>query len=132
MTNKEMENKKLNYLSQEWKIKGHPYQIADTGDYGGHYEITNGKISLLTKEENDEVLQPIVDALNNSGCKFYQDDWFEFENKLLKERILKEIYVTYDKSDGEIFCAFVDKEQCKREAEESGCGMQSVRLVLKQ
>lgn len=43
-----------------------------------------------------------------------------------------EIYVTYDKSDGEIFCAFIDKEQCKCEAEESGCGMQTVRLVVKQ
>jgi hypothetical protein len=43
-----------------------------------------------------------------------------------------EIYVTYDRSDGEIFCAFIDKEQCKREAEESGCGMQTVRLVGKQ
>ena len=40
-----------------------------------------------------------------------------------------EIYLTYDRSDGEVFCAFVDKEQCKREAEESGCGMQTVRLV---
>lgn len=43
-----------------------------------------------------------------------------------------EIYVTYDKSDGEVFCAFVDKEQCKREAEECGCGMKTVRLVGKQ
>jgi len=43
-----------------------------------------------------------------------------------------EIYVTYDRSDGEILCAFIDKEQCKREAEECGCGMQTVRLVGKQ
>lgn len=43
-----------------------------------------------------------------------------------------EIYLTYDISDGEVFCAFVDKEQCKREAEESGCGMRTVRLVGKQ
>lgn len=40
-----------------------------------------------------------------------------------------EIYATYDRCDGEIFCAFVDKEQCKREAEESGCGMKTVQLV---
>lgn len=43
-----------------------------------------------------------------------------------------EIYLTYDRSDGEVLCAFVDKEQCKREAEECGCGMQTVRLVGKQ
>ena len=40
----------------------------------------------------------------------------------------EEIYITYDKSDGEILCAFVDKEECEREAEESGCGMQTVIL----
>ena len=28
----------------EWKLIGHSYQIADTGDYDGHYEITDGKI----------------------------------------------------------------------------------------
>jgi hypothetical protein len=27
--------------------------------------------------------------LNNSGCKFYQDDWIEFENKMLKEEIIR-------------------------------------------
>ena len=70
-----------------WELKGHSHQIADTGDYDGYYEITNGKISLLTKDDDDEALQPIVDALNDSGCKFYQDDWFEFENKMLKEEI---------------------------------------------
>ncbi len=34
--------------STPWELKGHSHQIADTGDYDGHYEITNGKISLLT------------------------------------------------------------------------------------
>ena len=73
--------------STGWELKGHSHQIADTGDYDGYYEITNGKISLLTKDDDDEALQPIVDALNDSGCKFYQDDWFEFENNMLKEEI---------------------------------------------
>ncbi len=41
----------------------------------------------------------------------------------------KEIYITYDESDGEVFCAFVSKEQCEAEAKECGCGMQTVRLV---
>lgn len=69
-----------------WKLKPHPHQIADTG---GYYEITDDKISLLTKDDDDEALQTIVDALNDSGCKFYQDDWFEFENKILKEEIIR-------------------------------------------
>jgi len=72
-------------VSTLFKLIGHSGQIADTGDYDGYYEITDGKVSLLTKDDDDEVLQPIVDALNNSGCKFYQDDWFEFENKILKD-----------------------------------------------
>ena len=55
----------------EWKLKGHSYQIADTGDYDGYYELTNGKISLLTKNDDVRVLQAIVDVLNYSGCKFY-------------------------------------------------------------
>lgn len=74
--------------STSWELKGHSHQIADTGDYDGYYEITNGKISLLTTDD-DEALQPIVDVLNDSGCKFYQDDWFEFENKILKEEITR-------------------------------------------
>lgn len=40
-----------------------------------------------------------------------------------------EIYVTYDRKDGEIFCAFVNKLQCENEAEECGCGMQIVRFI---
>ena len=71
----------------DWRLVGHSSQIADTGDYDGHYEITNGKISLLTKDDDEEALQPVVDAFNNSGCRFYQDDWFEFENKVLKYEI---------------------------------------------
>lgn len=60
-----------------------------------------------------------------------------YESEQLNERadggsFPSEIHVTYDRSDGEIFCAFIDKEQCKQEAEESGCGMQTVRLIGKQ
>lgn len=40
-----------------------------------------------------------------------------------------EIHATYDTKDGEILCAFVDKEQCEKEAIESGCGMQTFRLI---
>lgn len=71
----------------DWRLVGHSSQVADTGDYDGYYEITNGKISLLTKDDDKEALQPVVDAFNNSGCRFYQDDWFEFENKVLKDEI---------------------------------------------
>ena len=54
------------------------------------------------------------------------------QQPLVSSSLPLEIYVTYDRRDGEVFCAFIDKEQCKREAQESGCGMQTVRLVGKQ
>lgn len=69
----------------EWKLKGNSFQIADTGDYDGNYEITNGVISIYTNDDDDESLQLVVDALNNSGCKFYQDDLMECENFFLKK-----------------------------------------------
>jgi hypothetical protein len=62
-------------MEQKFELKGHSYQIADTGDYDGCYEITNGKISVFTKDEYDDgSLQKVVDALNESGCSFYLDD----------------------------------------------------------
>lgn len=70
---------------EEWKLIGHSHQIADTGDYNGYYEITNGKVSFFTNSDNDEALLPIVKALNDSGCKFYLDDAKEVELYLLKK-----------------------------------------------
>lgn len=77
----------MSNLPKEWKLVPHSYQIADTGDYDGCYEITDGRVSILTKDDDDEALQPIVDALNDSGCKFYKDDFYEFENKILKDQL---------------------------------------------
>lgn len=75
--------------STAWELKGHSHQIADTGDYDGYYEITNGDISILTKHDDDEELQPIVDVLNKSGCEFYQDNYHKYENEILKKEIAK-------------------------------------------
>lgn len=70
----------------EWKLVAHSYQIADTGDYDGHYEITNGKISIFTKDDDDGALMSIVNALNDSGCEFYVDD-LSYEVDCLKSQI---------------------------------------------
>ena len=43
-----------------------------------------------------------------------------------------EIYITYDSSDGEVFCAFTDKERCETEANESGCSMKAINLYTNQ
>jgi hypothetical protein len=68
----------------DWKLVSHSHQIADTGDYDGCYEITNGKISIFTQDDG-ESLEAIVTALNDSGCEFYLDDCAEYEAHLLRE-----------------------------------------------
>lgn len=70
-----------------WKLVAHNQQIADTGDYDGCYEITDGRISIFSKDDDDEALQEVVEALNGSDCSFYQDDWIEMENRMLKDDI---------------------------------------------
>jgi len=74
---------------KKFTLKGHSYQIADTGDYDGHWEITNGKVSLFTKDdpEDEAALKSVADSLNNSGCKFYLDDSAEIENKILQSHL---------------------------------------------
>lgn len=71
----------MNKEKQLWKVIAHSYQIADTGDYEGHFEITNGKISLFTNDESDDSdetedkpYQKVIDALNATNSKFWIDD----------------------------------------------------------
>ena len=68
--------------------------------------------------DNGRLMKAIYDAMEIYSAK---DGWVSGE---------LEIHLTYDKRDGEVFCAFVDKERCEREANESGCGMQSTRLII--
>ena len=63
----------------------HTHQIADTGDYDGCYEITNGDVSLFTNDDDDVVLERIVEALNDSDCRFFLDEADKIDNFLLKE-----------------------------------------------
>lgn len=46
-----------------------------------------GKSQSGTKDDDEEALQPIINALNDLGCSFYQDNIFDFESKILKEEI---------------------------------------------
>lgn len=58
----------------KWEFKAYSHAIADTGDYDGHYEITNGNITLITKddyEETERQLKTAVAALNRWGINFY-------------------------------------------------------------
>jgi hypothetical protein len=63
--------------SKEWEYKEHFHAIGMTGDYSGHYEVSNGHISLCTNDDPEDItetentLQRVAKALNESGCKFY-------------------------------------------------------------
>lgn len=73
-----------------FELKAHSFQIADTGDYDGFYEITNGDVSICTKDEGgdeNEALEAIVKALNDSGCKFEYTHDYKFEIHMLREEI---------------------------------------------
>lgn len=65
-----------------FQVKSHSYQIGDTGDYDGYWEITNGEISLQTNDDGDDmdkILGTIATALNDSECKFHLDNSKEID-----------------------------------------------------
>jgi hypothetical protein len=62
-------------------------QIADTGDHDGEYELSNGGVSLFTKEIDDESMFEIQKALNDSGAIFYTDPPERYELFNLKHQI---------------------------------------------
>jgi len=69
---KELEIKDKN---KKWRLEIHTNAIADTGDYDGCYEITDGNISIFTNDDlEDGKLEAIIDALNNSNSNFYLDE----------------------------------------------------------
>lgn len=76
--------------NSKWELKTHSYQIADTGDYDGHYELTNGVISLITRDEVDDTDRDVlIQLLNEMGCKW--EDWKlsdkEFEVHLKQQEV---------------------------------------------
>lgn len=63
-------------MSQDnkWEVKSHSYQIGDTGDYDGWHELTNGVISLGTREDDDgtvAALKHIASTLNFCELKLF-------------------------------------------------------------
>lgn len=54
-------------MESKWEYKECFHQIADTGDYDGHYEISNGKDSISSKDDSHEatsILTTIAVLLN--------------------------------------------------------------------
>jgi len=62
--------------NRQWKLIPHSYPIADTGDYDGYYELTDGTISIMTKDdvwdEGSEEEKQLCGLLGT--FKWYQDD----------------------------------------------------------
>jgi hypothetical protein len=78
----------------KWEYKSHSYQIGDTGDYDGYWEVSNGNDSLITKEDYEDIekdLQAVVDLLNNTYANFTFDRGneaaLEAENRWLKSEL---------------------------------------------
>ena len=79
---------------------------------------------ILSEQQKEYIEFQIKEAVTNALRKG-QSLPIDSVSKSLPD----EIYATYDKRDGEVFCAFTSKDRCKIEQEESGCGMQTIRLV---
>lgn len=68
--------------NKPFKVKSHSYQIGDTGDYDGYWEITNGEISLCTKDDGDEIdkmLGDVAKVINETKIHFYVDNAKEID-----------------------------------------------------
>lgn len=77
---------------RKWTLEGHTSQIGNTGDYDGHYELTDGVTSLITKDDVcGEDAARLTAALNDTGVNWesWQLDNAKFELHLEKENCLK-------------------------------------------
>jgi hypothetical protein len=80
-------------MESKWEYKECFSKGSMEDDYSGHYEVTNGEISLCTNDDPEDItetentLQRVANVLNESGCKFYCNTTTEhkmyIENMLL-------------------------------------------------
>lgn len=78
----------------KWEYKSHSYQIGDTGDYDGYWEVTNGRDSLITNDDYEDIekdLQAVVDLLNNTYANFKVDRTIEAALEHEKEWLKHEL-----------------------------------------
>lgn len=84
----------------KWELKSHSWQIADTGDYDGYWEITDGNTSICTKDDpDDERLEDVVKVLNSVQCNFYTKDDTELNQRLEIYQLKDEITSLQAKCD---------------------------------
>lgn len=81
---------------KKWKLEVKGSQIADTGDYDSHYELSIGGYVLHSNEELDDEdmgkFQKAISDINNIGMPFYDPNegveqhiigHYQDENKML-------------------------------------------------
>lgn len=99
----------MNKKPTEWKLEAKSYQIADTGDYDGHYELHIGNYVLHSRDEVEdeewEEMEKIMQRLSEIGMHWWdpyegvdkhiiswKEDQITSLYKFLKEKGLEEEY----------------------------------------
>lgn len=72
-------------MKNNWTLIPQSYQIADTGDYDGHYEISNGLITLGTTSDDEDSLNSLIYFLNTLEIQIYPTPNYEIELLIEKE-----------------------------------------------
>jgi hypothetical protein len=91
-------------MKTEWKFEEKRYQIADTGDYDGHVEISNNKgLVLISREEYDDGdLEALIDTMNRIDfiidTTSHEEEKYRLflENKHLKEQSQQSEWVSVE------------------------------------
>jgi hypothetical protein len=78
-----------------WKLIHHTILGGEIDSMESYYQITDGKISIISYDDDKQALKGVVEALNASDCSFFQDYTLEIENKMLRDDVeyLKELVI---------------------------------------
>lgn len=85
--------------------------------------MPNLKEQILLKYLSNEELYFLQDRFGNI-FKAMVEYTEVSNNKILKNTKQDKVYITYDKDDGNIYCAYLEEEICN-----NGCGMMVLRLI---
>jgi hypothetical protein len=85
-----MNNNKSNPL---FEVKSHSYQIANTGDYDGYWEITNGIDRIITRADGDE-MEDYLRVISSRLNELQSSDNLEFETE--SENKITNLYLETD------------------------------------
>lgn len=72
-------------MNDKWLANSHFHGLGESGDSDGWYELTNGDISIGSKDEAFEFFEKAARILNNAGIKLFESnvDGLQLENHLV-------------------------------------------------